>query len=83
MDVRDIHLEPCPLCGGTAQIEEIKRTSDTFDATIVCSLCGLRLEWSQTIVVAMNYNGSKVYIPTSINPIEAWNRRVPHVKVQD
>lgn len=78
MKLKDTHLEPCPLCGGRAEIEDIKRTADTFDATIVCILCGLRLEWSQPIVVGINFDGSKVYVPLDVNPFEAWNRRTHH-----
>lgn len=75
MKLADTHLEPCPLCGGEAQIESITRTPDTFSATIKCLLCGLRLEWSQPIAVGVNLNGSKIFVPLDINPFEAWNRR--------
>ena len=74
--MNDNLLDNCPLCGGTAGFEEIRMGAGLFDATIVCKLCGLRLEWSQNFATAISA-GSKheTIVPISISPVEAWNRR--------
>lgn len=81
MNVRDTDLEPCPLCGGKAHVDSLKHTSDTFDATIVCMTCGLRLEWSQPIILGVSPSGGRVYVPIGLNPFEAWNRRTHHAEM--
>lgn len=72
----DKDLNCCPLCGGTAEFEQIRMGAGLFDATIVCRLCGLRLEWSQNFATAISVGSKhKTIVPISISPVEAWNRR--------
>ena len=72
----NIHLENCPLCGGEAKIESYRFIGPgVYDATIVCSCCGLRLEWSQSFAVGISPSGNKTYVTTDLSPEEAWNRR--------
>ena len=74
--MNDIHLENCPLCGGEAKIESYRIGPGMYEATIVCSCCGLRLEWSQQFAYAIQLNGEKAYVPIDLSPVQAWNRRV-------
>lgn len=70
-------LDPCPLCGGRAELESFSRGDGYCSATIACEVCGLTLEYSQEFVSTTQLSGKTIYVPITIDPFEAWNRRTP------
>lgn len=69
-------LKPCPLCGGHASVLMIQVGRPRFDATIVCDVCGLMLDWRTEYISYGTKDGSRAYCKDGLDPIEAWNRRV-------
>lgn len=70
-----IILEPCPLCGGEAMVEQLTATSEYIQsATIKCTTCGLTLRWDTPNTEAISRSGIK-HVQIGMDPIEAWNRR--------
>lgn len=73
----DFGLAPCPLCGGEAEVVRLQQNAEQLSAVIKCSDCGLTLEleteYTETYSRA---TGERKRIKTSLDPIEAWNRRV-------
>lgn len=70
-----IELEPCPLCGGEAMVEQLTATSKFIQSgTIKCTACGLTLRWETPNTEAISRSGIK-HVQIGMDPIEAWNRR--------
>ena len=70
-----IDLEPCPLCGGEAMVEQLTASSEYIQsATIKCATCGLTLRW-ETVCREVQSRSGKRSIQIGMDPIAAWNRR--------
>lgn len=77
------HLEPCPCCGGEANIVEMILGYDEETITVKCQGCGLRLTknrkqikkqvWDPTLQ-RHRMAPSGLYLEESA--IDLWNRRV-------
>ena len=71
----DFGLDPCPLCGGKAEVEQLAQSEERLDAVIKCSVCGLTLAWETEIKVGISRSGKRTPVKAGLDPIEAWNRR--------
>ncbi len=71
----DIGLTPCPLCGGKAEVVELRQGFARLDAVIRCEDCGLTLDWQTEYKVGINLDGSRVVVKDSLDPFERWNTR--------
>lgn len=75
-------LNPCPLCGGKANIEEMDISWNFTRCKIVCINCGLTLDWTQhfateeVIDPATGVIFDKKAVILSLSPFQAWNRRI-------
>lgn len=75
-------LNPCPFCGGKAEIAEVELNSDSGCTTIVCRSCGVKLEWIQEFYIHEIKNPisgellDMVRTAHNMSAIDAWNRRV-------
>lgn len=63
-------LLPCPLCGGRARFGSVSSGLSCNRTEIVCTVCGLTLDWEQEYVYSLHARVAK-----DLNCIEAWNRR--------
>ena len=68
-------LLPCPMCGGEPFVERLTQGPEELSAVIKCTRCGLTLEGETEIKVAVSRSGKRTTVKTSLDPIEAWNRR--------
>ena len=71
----DFGLEPCPLCGGEAEVARLTQGPEECTGVIKCTACGLTLEWETEIKVAVSRTGKRTRVKAGLDPIEAWNRR--------
>lgn len=72
----DFGLNPCPLCGGEAEVVRLTQNAEELTAVIKCSDCGLTLEWATEYEVHRSRSsGTEFRRKVSLDPIEAWNRR--------
>lgn len=71
----DFGLKPCPLCGGEPEVARLTQGPEELTAVIKCTACGLTLEWETEIAVVVSRSGQRITKKTSLDPIEAWNRR--------
>lgn len=71
----DFGLLPCPLCGGEPEVARLTQGPEELTAVIKCTDCGLTLEWETEITVVVSRSGQRITKKTSLDPIEAWNRR--------
>lgn len=71
----DFGLMPCPLCGGEPEVARLTQGPEELSAVIKCTDCGLTLEWETEIQVGISRSGKRTSVKTSLDPIEAWNRR--------
>lgn len=71
----DFGLLPCPCCGGEPEVARLTQGPEELTAVIKCTSCGLTLEWETEITVAVSRSGKRIAKKTSLDPIEAWNRR--------
>ena len=55
----DFGLNPCPMCGGAAEVVHLSQNSEELRATIKCSDCGLTLEWDTEIKVGISRSGRR------------------------
>ena len=71
----DFGLQPCPMCGGEAEVARLIQDHDSESAVIKCTGCGLSLEWETEIKVSVSRSGKRTRARAGMNAIEAWNRR--------
>lgn len=71
----DFGLKPCPLCGGEAEVVRLTQGPEELTAVIKCTDCGLTLDWRTEIKAGVSRSGKRTVVKTSLDPIEAWNRR--------
>lgn len=71
----DFGLLPCPLCGGEPEVARLTQGPENQSAVIKCTDCGLTLEWETEMQVGVSRSGKRTAVKTSLDPIEAWNRR--------
>lgn len=72
----DFGLNPCPLCGGEAEVARLTQGPEELSAVIKCTDCGLTLEWKTKIKVGISrVTGRKTAEKVGLDPVEAWNRR--------
>lgn len=72
----DFGLDPCPLCGGEAEVARLTQGPEELTAVIRCTDCGLTLEWETEIKVGVSRaTGKRTVEKIGLDPIEAWNRR--------
>lgn len=71
----DFGLEPCPMCGGEAEVAMLSQGPEELKAVIRCTACGLTLNWETEIKVGVSRSGKRTVAKAGPDPIEAWNRR--------
>lgn len=83
---KDLHLKPCPLCGGIPEITLAEEGLHDTRIVIECRKCGLVLDHTQTYYTTERYNktnGIRVIENTGLvdseSSIDLWNRRTPEL----